>query len=64
MFCADHRMGTPGTAGAGAPLPAAGLELDWFNQHREGPICISSDNMSGYRLRFVSNLKPVFERHF
>ena len=64
MFCADHRMGTPGTPGAGAPLPAAGLELHWFNQHREGPICISSDYISSSRLRFFSDLKSVFERHF
>ena len=45
-------MGSPGDPVAGASLPAAGLGMNWFNQWREGPVCISSEYTMRTRIRY------------
>ena len=46
-------MVSPGDPGAGAPLPAAGSVLGWFNQPRKGPIYMYLNISSAPDLQLV-----------
>ena len=55
VCCPDHWMASPVDPAAGAPLPAAGLGLGWFNQWKERPICMSSDYIFSSWIQFDAN---------
>ena len=54
MFCPDHRRGTPGTPGAGAPLPVARLGWAGFISTERALFACPLTYISHCRLRFDS----------
>ena len=54
LFCPDQRMGTPGTPGAGAPLPAAESGWAGFISTERTPFACALTYISSSSLRFDS----------